>query len=272
MKAGLLVALWAAGSSTATVSSTTTASSTAAWSMLAPGVAYRTLQVEESPSAGDGRLHVVRIDSTKARLVVEMASNLDGKNRTAREWADRGQRVAVINAGMYATDYSTHTGYLRAGSHVNSKRWVPDYKSALQIDRRGHARIFDVAKRPTGLPKSSTLIQNLRLIAAPGRNVWAASSRRWSEAAIAMDSEGRILFLFCRTPFSMVRFNRILLESELGITHAQHVEGGPEASLSIRGPELTLDLAGSYETGFVEDDGNAEQWPLPNVVSVIRSR
>ncbi len=259
---------------TAVGSSTTAAvgTSTSSWMTLAPGVEYTAVQVVSAPKAGDGRLHMVRVDSTKARLMVEMASNLDGKNRTAREWAERGRRVAVINAGMYETDHSTHTGYLRAGHHENSRRWIGDYKSALMIDRRGQGRIVDVLKRPGDLRHHpSTIVQNLRLIAGPGRNAWSENNRRWSEAAIAMDDTGRILFLFCRTPFSMRRFNFILLGLGLGITHAHHVEGGPEASLSIRSPSLQLDLAGSYETGFVEGDGNVEQWPLPNVISVIRA-
>jgi hypothetical protein len=49
-----------------------------------------------------------------------------------------------------------------------------------------------------------------------------------------------------------------------------HVEGGPEASLSIHVPGLDLDLAGSYETGFLPDDSNREQWPIPNVLGVER--
>ena len=59
--------------------------------------------------------------------------------------------------------------------------------------------------------------------------------------------------------------NRRLLT--LGVVRAMHVEGGPEASLSVRGA-VKLDLAGSYETGFREDDTNEEQWPIPNVICV----
>jgi len=58
----------------------------------------------------------------------------------------------------------------------------------------------------------------------------------------------------------------------LGIERAMHVEGGPEASLSIHTASLTLDLNGSYETGFREDDQERHQWPIPNVLGVARSR
>ena len=119
------------------------------------------------------------------------------------------------------------------------------------------------------------MVQNLRLIESParaagpaasGKSVWKPNGRRWSEAAVAQDRAGRILFLFSRTPFEMADFNRRLLALPLAIVRAFHAEGGPEASLSIHAGGLELDLAGSYETGFVENDGNAKQWELPNVI------
>jgi hypothetical protein len=48
-----------------------------------------------------------------------------------------------------------------------------------------------------------------------------------------------------------------------------HAEGGPEASLSVRGA-VKLDLSGSFETGFVENDLNMRQWAIPNVLGVAR--
>jgi hypothetical protein len=48
-----------------------------------------------------------------------------------------------------------------------------------------------------------------------------------------------------------------------------HVEGGPEASLSVRSKGKNFDLCGSYESFFRDDDGNKEQWPIPNVIGVV---
>ena len=50
-------------------------------------------------------------------------------------------------------------------------------------------------------------VQNLRLIRAPGRGVWGTQERRWSEAAVAMDNQGRIPFIFARHPFAMADLN-----------------------------------------------------------------
>jgi hypothetical protein len=78
------------------------------------------------------------------------------------------------------------------------------------------------------------------------------------------------VFLFCRAPYTMWDFNHLLLRLPLKIERAMHVEGGPEASLSIRAAALSLDLNGAYETGFREIDDEAGQWPIPNVIGVAR--
>ena len=113
-------------------------------------------------------------------------------------------------------------------------------------------------------------MQNLRLIRAPGQSVWGKQDRRWSEAAVATDGAGRILFIFTRQPWAMNELNDKLLALPLGITAAMHVEGGPEASLSIHAGGVDLDLNGSYETGFNENDGETAQWPIPNLIAVPR--
>ena len=100
--------------------------------------------------------------------------------------------------------------------------------------------------------------------------MWGKQERRWSEAAVAADKEGRILFVFSRRPYSMQELNEKLLGLPLGITAAMHVEGGPEASLSIHAGGVDLDLNGSYETGFNENDDERAQWPIPNLLAVAR--
>lgn len=244
------------------------------WRALGPGVDYAAIAISPRPAIGDGRLHVVRVDPARATLRARLAAEAGGGRRTARQWSDGPRIAAVINAGMYATDFSTHVGYLRAGERVHSPRWVSKYQSVLLLGARRPglpaATIRDARPGDTAAAFADydTVIQNLRLVRDPGVNVWSQSARRWSEAAIALDREGRILLLFCRSPFTMHDFNALLGRLPLGVVRAMHVEGGPEASLSVRGPGIELDLAGSYETGFEESDGNDHQWPLPNVVVV----
>jgi hypothetical protein len=244
------------------------------WKPLLPGVSYAEIATHPPGLDGEGRLHVVRIDPARAELRAVMASEHDGKRRSTRNWcADFGLAVA-INLGMYQQDRLSNVGYARNGAHVNNAHWPSSYKSALGFGPKPGvspaALIVDLDAEGSRerLDGYRTVVQNLRLIKSPGRNVWSKQERRWSEAAIAIDGEGQILFLFSRAPYTMWDFNRMLLSSPLDVKRAMHAEGGPEASLSIHAGGIDLHLSGSFETGFNENDDNPRQWSIPNVVGV----
>jgi hypothetical protein len=254
------------------------------WRPLAPGVQYAAFDVPQTDvRVSDTKLHVVRINPARAKLAGLTVADAGGKPKTAAQWAKDNELVVVTNLGMYQQDHRTHVGYARIGARVNSGRWVSSYLSVLTF---GGWRCRSKPQSAVGIVDlkqggrlayehcHAAVVQNLRLIAASndgrkGRSVWSPKrSRRWSEAALAQDRQGRLLMLFCRTPLSMAQFNRLVLRLPLGIVRAMHLEGGPEASLSIHGGGVHLDLAGSFETGFWPRDDNHVQWPLPNVLGV----
>ncbi len=51
-----------------------------------------------------------------------------------------------------------------------------------------------------------------------------------------------------------------------------YLEGGPEASLYIHHPNLSLEKSGSYETGFNENDNNKVFWDIPNMITISRKK
>jgi hypothetical protein len=233
------------------------------WQPLSPGVEYGQV----------GGLHVVRVDATRARLRAVTASSLDKRPRTAAAWCDEQHLVAAINLGMYLDDHLSNVGYARVGAHLNQKRWNDKYLSVLVFGPKKPglppAAIVDMDEpgARARLDDYDNAVQNLRLVRAPGRGVWGPQLRRWSESAVAIDRAGRVLFVFSRTAYTMLDFNNLLLKLPLDVVAAMHVEGGPEASLSVRGPHK-LDLNGSYETGFLENDAEGAQWAIPNVLGV----
>jgi len=233
------------------------------WKSLQPGVDFTTVALNAY-----SKLYVVRVDPQQATLDVALASE-KGSPRTAAAWSRDAGMSVVINLGMFGSDQRSNVGYLRHGSHANNPRFN-SYRAVLAANPG--TLWVDLDHGKPDLSKYNIVVQNLRLIAGNRKNVWAASSRRWSEAALAEDSHGRVLFLFSRSPYSMHDFNALLLKLPLDIQRAMHVEGGPEASLSIHAAGVDLDLSGSYETGFSENDLNALQWPIPNVLGVQRSR
>lgn len=246
------------------------------WKQLTSGMEMLELNAKIPNSIGDSKITVVRIDTRNWELVFAGISQYEEeRGKTAREWCEIHHLTLAINAGMFATDYETHVGYLKYRDHINSSH-VNTYQSVLAFDpHKGKGlppfQIYDLDKRvtiQTILKDYNSVIQNLRLIKKPGINVWKQQERAWSEAAIGEDKEGRILFIFSRSPFSMYDLNKELLESGIGIVAAQHLEGGPEAQLYIKVADFELEMFGSYETSFNEDDKNTEAWPIPNVIGL----
>ena len=240
---------------------------------LVDGMEYRTYQ-QSTPSAGGSKIHVLRIDPSRLRLKLLAASQGDGKLRTASEWCHDFRLLASINAGMFLKDYSTNVGYLRTGAHIQNGRWNRRYASALAFDPanqdRPSALMVDLDEPGSRkkLEGYGAVVQNLRLLKADGQNVWAPSDRKWSEAALAMDRQGKILFFFCQAPMAMWQFNQIIMSLGLDIVRAMHLEGGPLASLSVNTGNLSLDLAGLYEWGGSAENLSGRQMPIPNVIGV----
>ena len=252
---------------------------TADWKLLAPGVELRFLAAKTPSPMGDSRIVVVRVDPASWQLeLVGRSLTGEPEGRTARQWAkDKGLSVAV-NAGMFASDYITHIGYLELQGRVLSSR-VNSYQSLAAFDAHDPKnnpafRIFDLDAPGVSLPairqRYASLVQNLRLVKRPGTNRWSRQDNKWSEAALGEDKEGKILFVFCRSPFSMHDLNQELLSAGIGLVAAQHLEGGPEAQLYVKLGAFELEVCGSYETFFRENDGNAMAWPIPNVLGVRR--
>jgi len=241
----------------------------------------RTLPVSNPGVAGEASVTVLRIDPLLWDLEFAGISQSGEAARTAREWCASRKLTACINAGMFATDYKTHLGYVRFQEHEHGTR-VNHYLSVAAFGPKGDTglprfRIFDLdapgVTMQAILDDYASAIQNLRLIKGPGENRWTQQEKKWSEAALGEDKAGRILFIFCRSPFSMYDLNQELLASDIGLVAAQHLEGGPEAQLYLRAGDIEREMFGSHGTSAVKDkEGNTVAWPVPNILGVRPAR
>ena len=121
------------------------------------------------------------------------------------------------------------------------------------------------------LARYRRVVQNLRMVKRPGENRWSSQERRWSEAALGEDREGRALLIFCGAPLPLDRLIEALLSLPLGLVAAQHLEGGSQAQLFVAAGGQTVELVGGYEGVFPDPDPKPAAWPIPNVIGV-RSR
>jgi len=247
------------------------------WTELESGIEYATAEAPGPLALPiDDHLHLVRVDPKLRSVEAVMAGAADGGPRTAAQWCRERHLAVAINMGMFQTDRRTNTGYARRPGYLNNGHWAGKYKSALGFGalKSGAPALvmadLDDPSAKARLVDYGTVVQNLRLIKA-GRSVWEQQERRWSEAAVGVDRQGRLLFIFSRYPSTIKELTDILLALPLAIDAAMHMDGGPPASLSIHAGGVNLDLNGSFETGALESDGVPAQSPIPNVLGV-RSR
>ena len=249
------------------------------WTQLSPGLDAGVFVPPTSITSATARIVVLRIDPRLWDLKFRGLSNTgEPTGLTARQWCERHNLTAAINAGMFASDSRTHLGYLRSGEDINNGQ-LNAYQSVAAASPLGESqsqrfRIFDLDDSGTSVAAIqkdyALVVQNLRLLKRPGVNRWPEAPRRWSEAALGEDAQGRILFIFARSPLTMHAFNRALLSLDIGVMAAQHLEGGPEAQLYWHVGKDEAEAFGSYETSFLENDNNAAAWPIPNVLGIQR--
>ncbi|HEV7556321.1 MAG TPA: phosphodiester glycosidase family protein, partial [Kofleriaceae bacterium] len=120
---------------------------------------------------------------------------------------------------------------------------------------------FDLAKLRQ---RYRSIVQSYRLLGCDGKAMTWGDPKHYSAAAIGVDRSGRVVMMLARGAVTMAELSKELAGHDLA--GALFLEGGPEASLVVRGK---LSVLGSYETGFVENDDNHEFWKLPNVIGVL---
>lgn len=271
-KAGLLLATLSLG-----LSSLLLARAPSDWKTLASGMDLKYVAAKHPSDVGDSRIVILRMDPSQWQLeAVGITQTGESAGHTARAWSQSHNFSAAINAGMFATDYKTHLGYMGSASHVNNSH--PNaYQSVAAFEPRGSQslarfRIFDLDAPGVHfqdiLKDYTSVLQNLRLVKRSGLNQWSPQERKWSEAALGEDEAARILFIYSRSPFSMHDLNEELLAAGIGLVAAQHLEGGPEAQLYVHVGTVEMELCGSYETSFKENDSNSVAWPVPNILGV----
>ena len=108
------------------------------------------------------------------------------------------------------------------------------------------------------------------MMSVDGRNVSSKQPNMWSEVAIGEDKDGNILFIHCRSPYTMHDFATEMMRLPINLEKMMHLEGGWEASLYLDYFDTQINKVGSYETDWNENDDNDRFYHLPNVIGMKR--
>lgn len=244
------------------------------WIKIDDGLFIGNFTANHKSIVSDSKITIVKIDPEIYSLQLLCAKEYEGISLTAKEWCEKFGLMATVNAGMFQADYLSNVGYMKNFKHVNNSSIRTDYYSVSAFNPINQDipefRMYDIdnVDMKTIINNYNTVIQNLRLIKRPGENRWSQQAKIWSEVALGEDRDGNVLFIFCRSPYSMHDLNNILIELPIDIVCAQHLEGGPEVSLYLSWNGFNIDKFGSYETSFNEQDKNNHAWSIPNVIGL----
>ena len=200
-------------------------------------------------------------------------SNLDFKPVT--EWV--GGSGGAINLNMFVPGEigAVPEGYTKIEGVVIQPDLVKDWNSFI-VWNEDTLMILDRWK--DGIEKIKTwpnVSQNIRMIVEEGkRNRWQSEAKKWSVSTLATTTNGDVLFIHSRYPYTMHDFIDLVLAANLEIHRMVYLEGGPESQIAaygyysrpVRGWVAEEARHGSYETGFVEHDEINTFWPVPYVL------
>jgi len=214
---------------------------------------------------------VVRADGKRYHLTLLTKAH-DGTSQPATGWRERYRLTAVTNAGMFHANGNPVGLVVDDGVALNADH--PKFGGYLAFDPRSPS---DPAITITGRDcagfdlaalerRYKSILQANRLLGCSGEALPWKDAKQYSASAIAVDRRGNPVFIHARAAVTMTELARAVAALELA--GALFLEGGPEASLVVRGSEGELARVGSYETGFVENDENRSFWWLPNVLAL----
>jgi len=216
---------------------------------------------------------VVKIDPQSYSFQLLCATELGKESLTTKEWALKYQMLAAVNAGMFQENGLTSVGFMKNFAHVNNPR-LNNANTILAFNRVDEnvpeIQLVDCECQDFNYlrQKYQSFVQSIRMISCSHQNVWSQQDTKWSTLAVAMDTQGNILFLFNRTPLSVHDFIEILLSLPLSLKSAMYLEGGPQASLYLSTSRMTLERYGVR--GGLEKNPLPFPLTIPNVIGISK--
>lgn len=251
---------------------------------LGPGLAVERWQIDATPATPTTPpcVDVVRADSTRFALKIlsiahegsiDSTTPADAKGRDALGWLRAFHLSAVTNAGMFhesgePVGLIVADGAARSGNNTKMSgylAWDPvDASDPLVAIEGRDCPGFDLDRLRA---RYHSIVQSYRMLGCDGGALPWKDPKQYSAAMIGLDRAGRVVLLHARAAVTMAELSRAIAGHDLA--GALFLEGGPEASLVAKGAEGEIAVVGSYETNFVENDGNQAFWALPNVIGLF---
>jgi len=211
------------------------------WNRVATGVEVR-YEDWKIPGGDDDTVTIVRFDLHKIKLSVEYQP---GQPLLMNEWMQQEHAIAMINGG-YFDQQDNATALVVSNGKVFGESYV-GFGGMLSVDAQGRMLLRSLHQQPYD-PNTEQLeqaTQSAPILMSDGkRTQFSADASQTRRSVVAMDKQGRLLFIASPGQvFSLDQLADQLVSSDLSIETALNLDGGSSTGLYVNGgsSHVTID-------------------------------
>src|SRR6266480_1546928 len=203
------------------------------WNRVATGVEVR-YEDWKIPGGDDDTVTIVRFDLHKVKLSVGYQP---GQPQSMNEWMQQERAMAIINGGYFDQQFNA-TALVVSNGKVFGKSYT-GFGGMLSVNARGSISLRSLRQQPYD-PNSEHLEQATQsspmLISGGKRTQFSADASQTRRSIVAMDKQGRLLFIVSPNQiFSLDELADQLASSDLSIEVALNLDGGSSTGLYVNG-------------------------------------
>jgi len=203
------------------------------WNRVATGVEVR-YEDWKIPGGDDDTVTIVRFDLHKIKLSVGYQP---GQPLLMNEWMQQEHAIAMINGG-YFDQQDNATALVVSNGKVFGESYV-GFGGMLSVDAQGRVLLRSLHQQPYD-PNTEQLDQATQsapiLMSGGKRTQFSADASQTRRSVVAMDKQGRLLFIASPGQvFSLDQLADQLVSSDLSIETALNLDGGSSTGLYVNG-------------------------------------
>jgi uncharacterized protein YigE (DUF2233 family) len=211
------------------------------WNRGATGVEVRT-EDWKIQGGDDDTVTIVRFDLHKVKLSVGYQPQ---QPLLMNEWMQQEHAIAMMNGGYFDQQYVA-TALVASNGKVFGESYT-GFGGMLSVDTQQNVQLRSLRQQPYD-PNNEQLRQATQsspmLMVGGKRTQFNADASQTRRSVVAMDKQGRLLFIVSPNPiFSLDQLADQLVSSDLSIETALNLDGGSSTGLYVKAgsSQVTID-------------------------------
>ena len=204
-----------------------------AWKQATPGIEVR-FEHWKSPGDNEDTVAIARLDVHKVHLRIGYSPD---KPEDANAWMKQTGALALMNGGYFDKNNQS-TGLLISDGQVSGNSY-DSFGGMLAVDMQGKVSLRSLHQQPydAGSEQFQQATQSSPMLVIDGkRTQFQADSVSQRRSVVAMDSQGRLLFIASAgQAFTLDELADLLAASDLSIVTALNLDGGASTALHVDG-------------------------------------